>query len=207
MVESVLPGIAEKEIFVSIIIIIARRYAKAISQVGAGQPCFGRDIFEATVTTIVQKAAVIAGPCFLHFRQLGAVGEEDIHFAIVVVIQNSNAAAHGLRKIFAALKVIVGSVGEVGAGGDIGVPGAMGFLRCRGGGCWMRSREKNEQAGYNRRKRRKIHWDLSQHPVYFCCTPGPIGTRLFGTQRDTFTTSKPTRSSWLPPWGFPARHR
>ena len=69
----------------------------------------------------------------LDFRQLGAVGEEDVLPAVAVVIENGHAAAHGLGKVLAAGEVVIGLVAKIRFGRDVDEPNGSRFVPVRGG--------------------------------------------------------------------------
>ena len=124
MVKDVASGVADEQILEAVVIIVAGGNSEAESEVFAEQPGARGDILEGAVAAVAQQAVVESGIGLLHFRQLGAVGEEKIHAAVVVEVEGGHSAAHGLREILPAGEVIVRPISEVGFGSDIGEMGA-----------------------------------------------------------------------------------
>jgi hypothetical protein len=61
----------------------------------------------------MQQATIERRVCLRQFRQFCAVGKEDVHLAIVVIVKNGDASAHRLRKVLATGEIVVRPVAEV----------------------------------------------------------------------------------------------
>src|SRR5437588_233407 len=88
--------ISNVEIFPAVIVEVADGGAKAPTAVP--YPCFRADIGEGAIVIIPVE---LAGVAFVRMKilQRGTVDQEDIHPAVVVVVENCNAAAHGFHDV------------------------------------------------------------------------------------------------------------
>ena len=84
------------------------------------------DILEHSIAFVAEQGIVKLRTGLGEFRELRAVGEVEIHPPIVVEVENGDAAAEGLREVFARGGVAVaGDVREGTSGGDIGEEGPL----------------------------------------------------------------------------------
>src|ERR1022692_273939 len=119
VVQRIASRVAEEQIFVAVVVVVAGSHTEAESEVLAEQAGTRSDILKRAVAAIAEQAIVETRIRLLHFGKLGAVGEEKVHAAVVVEIEGGHSAAHGLREILPAGEVIVRAVSEVGFGSDI----------------------------------------------------------------------------------------
>src|SRR5260370_6216056 len=119
MVKRIFSGVGDEDVRKAIVVVVAYGYAVAEVEMLAGEAGFGGDVFKRSISLVMEQAVVERRAGLLQFRQLGAVAEENVHFAVVVEIQNANASAHGLREILSARVAVVGDVPELGTRGDI----------------------------------------------------------------------------------------
>ena len=87
VVQNISPGATDEQVLVAIVVVVAYRDTEIEVQVLAQQTRLGRDILKSAVVPLFQEAVVVGRVGLLHFRQLRAVGEEDVHLAVVVVIE------------------------------------------------------------------------------------------------------------------------
>src|ERR1035437_6937074 len=122
MVESVPAGIADEYILVAVIVIVCDRNAKAEAEISTVETSLRGNILKSPIPLVAQQAVIVRSRCFIEFRQLGAVGQEQIHQAIVIEVDCSHATAHWLGKILSSREVIVRPVGEGREFGNICEP-------------------------------------------------------------------------------------
>ena len=87
MVERVLACAANEQIFVAIVVVIADGHSEIEVEAIAREARLGGNIFESPVGALLQQTVVIGRVHFLQFGQLGTVGEEEIHAAVVIEIE------------------------------------------------------------------------------------------------------------------------
>ena len=112
MIQRIPPRVADKEVCGSIIIEISGRDPIAKIQLRSREPGFRRHILKCAVSLITQQTVVEGGILFPEFRQPGAIGQVDVHPAVIIKVQNRDTAAHRLLKVFPASEVIVCGVGD-----------------------------------------------------------------------------------------------
>src|SRR5450759_1664389 len=90
-VETVLPPVSDEQVGIPVVVIVAR--ADTFGPAGRGQAEFGGEVGEVAMVVVVVHAV---GP--------GVAGkDEDVQVAIVVVIDEGDAAAGGLDNVVLAL--------------------------------------------------------------------------------------------------------
>ncbi len=119
VIQGVPPGAANEDVLEAVIIVIAHGDAQIVADVFAKEPRFPGHVLERAVSFVAKQAVVERGADFLHLRQLRAVGEEDVHFAVVVVVEDGDAAGHRLHEVLPRRQIVIGDVGELRACGDI----------------------------------------------------------------------------------------
>jgi hypothetical protein len=88
---------ADEDVFVTVVIVIANRDARVVTRAGQTRR-FGH-VREMAVAIVAEQAIEILRRGLLQAANVGAVGEEDIQLAVVVVIEDRDAARHGLRRV------------------------------------------------------------------------------------------------------------
>ena len=152
---------ADEQIFVSVVVVVADCDAEVEIEVRPGEAGFRRDVLKGSVTLLMQQAVVIGGIRLLQFRQAGAVGEEDIQTAVVIVIEDSDSAAHRLWKILAFVEAVVGFIRDFRAWSDIHKSWPLGG--CRGTSCHQSQGQEHASASENkdaRALRRASQWQI-----------------------------------------------
>src|ERR1035438_4365370 len=114
------------ELLVAVVVIVSDGHPEVVVEVGTKEPGFPCYIFESSVAFVAEQAVIVRGIHLLQLWQFGTVGEEDIHFAVLIVVEDRDAAAHGLNEILPASEVVVGNVGKPGARSDVGKVNAPG---------------------------------------------------------------------------------
>ena len=71
------------------------------------QACFFGDVGECAVAVVVKEAIPVLGRILFEGVDIRAVGEEDVGFAIAVVVEDSHASGHRLRSVPARCLVAV----------------------------------------------------------------------------------------------------
>lgn len=142
VVEVVAAEAGDVEVFVAVVVVVTDGYSHVVAD--ALETGFLGDVFEGSVGLLMEEAVPGFGAGFLgdgaFGRRVGegcAVGEEDVEAAIVVVVEESDAGAHGLDEVFfcsvrgLAVEDDVAGLGDVdeGAGGGRGGCGRLGGLR------------------------------------------------------------------------------
>src|SRR5208283_3512309 len=112
---------------------------------------FRRHVLKGAVTLLMQQAVVIGGIRLLQFRQAGPVGEEDIQTAVVIVIEDSDSAAHRLWKILAFFEAVVAFIRDFRAWSDIHKSWPLGG--CRGTSCHQSQGQEHASASENKNAR------------------------------------------------------
>src|SRR4029077_2091917 len=117
--------ISNVEIFPSVVVVVANRQAEAPSTVR--DPGFGAYVGEGAVVIVAVELVgmALAGA---HVFQGGAVDQEDVHPAVVVVIEDGDASAHGLNDV-AFFQAPAGEM-EIDAGGARDVGKGYGACGC-----------------------------------------------------------------------------
>src|ERR1035441_4719153 len=95
MVERVAVHAADEDVLVAVVIVISNGHADIVA--GAGQTGGGRHILEMSLSVIAEKAIGVSGSCLLQATDIGAVGEEDVERAIIVIVEYGDTPGHGLR--------------------------------------------------------------------------------------------------------------
>src|ERR1035438_3836206 len=117
---------ADEKVLVAVVVIVSDGHPEVVVEVGTKEPGFPCYIFESSVAFVAEQAVIVRGIHLLQLWQFGTVGEEDIHFAVLIVVEDRDAAAHGLNEILPASEVVVGNVGKPGARSDVGKVNAPG---------------------------------------------------------------------------------
>src|SRR5271170_1632955 len=93
------------QVFIAVVVVIADRYSHAVAR--ALKPGLFRDIFKCSVGFLMVKTVPIFRASFLRDCALrrrvckgGAIDEEKVKPAIVVIVKKGNARTHGLNEIF-----------------------------------------------------------------------------------------------------------
>ena len=128
MVERVAAVAGDVDIFEAVVVVVADRHAHAVVVLRhSGEAGLFRDIGERAVGVLViepvpELAVGLVGQFAIRHGivDLGAVGEEDVQPSVVVVVEQSDAASHGLDQILVrgggvfVLEVDPGGLGDVG---------------------------------------------------------------------------------------------
>ena len=106
-VEGVPPIARDVEIRESVVVVIADGHAHAVVVPGAGETRRGCHIRETAVAVLPIQPVPIrriptgeVGGEFCGIVQLPAVNQEDVEKAVVVVVEQGHAAAHGFDQVF-----------------------------------------------------------------------------------------------------------
>ena len=88
--------IGDVEVFPAIVVVVADGHSEAPSAMPDAR--LGADVGESAVVIVVVKLAgmALAGA---HVFQRGAVYQENVHPAVVVIVEDSHAAAHGFHDV------------------------------------------------------------------------------------------------------------
>jgi len=114
-----LPVIGEEEILPTVVVIIA--HAHALGPSGIGEPGFGGDVGEGAVAIIVVEPVTGAGRSS---DERAPSENEDIHPAVVVVVEKGAAGGHGFDDVGKAVGLAVDDrLCEAGGLGYIDKPG------------------------------------------------------------------------------------
>src|SRR5260370_14390359 len=140
VIEGVPPSATNEDVFVTVVVVIADGDAKVVAEILAGKPSFLRNVLECAVASVAQQAVIKGWAGLLQLGQLRAIGEEDVHLAVVVEIEDRDAAGHRLRKVLTRGKVVIGVVREFRTWVDIGE------VRPRRGGLRRLKRAKPKQS-------------------------------------------------------------
>jgi len=100
VVKRVLAVVADEQVFVTVVIVIA--YANTLSPSGTRETCLDRDISEGAITVIfeeVTRGLLALGKAF----QTPAVYQENVEPAIVVVVIERYSTACRLQQVFVFL--------------------------------------------------------------------------------------------------------
>src|SRR5579863_8035173 len=85
------------QIHKSIIVVIARGHAHCVAD--AGQACFLGNIGKGSVSVIAKEPVVETGIALLQRWNFCPVRKEDVQEPIIVVVEQRNAAGHGLDRV------------------------------------------------------------------------------------------------------------
>jgi len=116
VVEPVAVHAGDEDVLEAVVVVVAD--GDAVVEAGAGEACAFGDVFEVAVAVILEKAVGVFRGGLLQRPDVGAVGEEDVGMAVVVVVEDGHASGHGLRRValggLGAIEAEVdGAVGEV----------------------------------------------------------------------------------------------
>ena len=87
----------DKDVFISVVVVIADGDADVVA--GSGQAGFFGDVGEVALAVVFEEAVVVLRRILLQSLDVGAVGEEDVELAVVVVVEDSHAAGHGFGRV------------------------------------------------------------------------------------------------------------
>ena len=138
--EGTVAPVGDEEIVEAVIVEIAN--AAAATPPGASDAGFAGDVGKSAVAIVFVETADGAGRGDDLIFETGAVGEEDVEPAVVVVIDESGAATGGFEKVFIALFAAVDGFGaEAGFAGDVDEADAVGCGRDSRGGAGYLAQE------------------------------------------------------------------
>lgn len=112
VVKCISSRIANKDILVAVVVVVGHRNSETVSEVRTAKSGLGGHIFKCSVAPIAQKAVVISARGLLKLRKLRSIGKEQVHPAVVVVVDGCHSTAHGNGKILPSSVPIVGPVRE-----------------------------------------------------------------------------------------------
>ena len=140
VIERVAINAGHEDVFVPVIVVVADGDADVVS--GSGEARFFCHVSEVSVAVVFEEAIGIFRGIFFQRFYVGAVAEEDVKFAVVVVVEDRHAACHGFGRValrsFAAVQLEVdGLVGELDRAVGDGLRQRGGLFRRR---LWMQSR-------------------------------------------------------------------
>ncbi len=127
VIKHVAPGVADKQVGEAVVVVVAGGHAETEPDVLAEQPGARRDVLESAVAAVAEQAIVEARIRLFELRQLGAVGEVEVHAAVVIKIERRDTAAHGLGEVFSAGEIVVAAISEIGLRRDVGEMRPRGF--------------------------------------------------------------------------------
>ena len=84
---------ANEDILVTIVVIVSD--GDAIVETRAGESGLCCNVFEVTVSIVLEEPVGVLGRALLQSRDVGSVGEIDIEVAVVVVVEQGYPAGHG----------------------------------------------------------------------------------------------------------------
>ena len=106
VVERVAMNAADEDVLVAVVVVVANGHAGIVA--GAREARFLGDVLEGAVAVVVKQAVGVFRRSLLKGLDIGAVGEEDIQLAVVVVVEDGDAAGHRLGRValrgFAAIQ-------------------------------------------------------------------------------------------------------
>ena len=148
MVQRVLSVAGQVEVGKAVVIVIADRDADPVVAIASiGQACFFGYVGEAAVWVLAIQAIPVLGVAAVEgfgrmhrICEVTAIDQEDVKQAVVVVVEERDAAAHGLDQIFLGRGGIY--VPEIQAGRVFDIKGRRGRRRRRN----LREMERKNQA-------------------------------------------------------------
>ena len=180
VIERVAAGAANEQVRVPVIIVVAHGHSEIEAQAFARQAGGASHVFEGPVAFVAQQAVVIGRVGFFHLGEFGAVGEEDVHLAILVVVQDADAAAHRLREILTPREIVVSAIAEAGLGRDVGKVRTLGGGAAGAAGGCKPDQAQQEGGGSVAQcaHRRKLDYSLCTRSLLFStgaseARPGP----------------------------------
>ena len=171
--------VGDVKIFPAVVVVIA--HADALAPPGGGESGFDGDIREGAVMIVAVEmtgGGFALGSAF----ESGAIDEEDVGPAVVVVVEDGDASAGGFEDVFFGV-----DAAEYGFGGQAGLLGYVGEVGDAGWSGWlghevgMSAKEENED-GLGMRDEPEMHDALGI--VAVCGEAAPkerIGTGGFAT--------------------------
>src|SRR4029077_747495 len=86
-----------EDIFVSVIVVVADGDPGVVAD--ACEPCLFGDVCERAVSVIVEQPVPVLRRSLLEGGDVSAVRKENVEIAVIVVIEDGDAAGHGLRRV------------------------------------------------------------------------------------------------------------
>ena len=96
-IEPVAMDAADKEVLVAVVVVVADGGGCVVA--AAGQAGLLRDIRKMALAIVGKQPVGVLGRGLLQRSDIGAVGEEDVQVAVVVVVEDRDPAGHGLRRV------------------------------------------------------------------------------------------------------------
>ena len=115
-IEGVAIDAGDEEVGVTVVIVVADGGAHGVA--GAGDARLFGDVGELPIAFVAIEAVPIFGGGLLKGRDVGAVGEVDVGAAVAIVIEDGDAAGHGLDHVLVVGGMVLEHEGESGRGGD-----------------------------------------------------------------------------------------
>ena len=109
VIEVVAVDAADKEILVAVVVVVADGRGDVVAV--AGQSRLFRNVREMALAIIGKQTVRVFGRGLLQRSDIGAVGEEDVQVAVVVVVEDRDPASHGFRRM--ALRRLAGVEREI----------------------------------------------------------------------------------------------
>jgi len=97
VVEPVAVHAGDENVLEAVVVVVAD--GDSVVEAGAGEARAFGDVFEVAVAVVLEEAVGVFRGGLLQRSDVGAVGEEDVEMAVVVVVEDGHAAGHGLRRV------------------------------------------------------------------------------------------------------------
>ena len=142
---------SDVEVGSAVVVVVAHGHSHVVTAI-AEEARWAGHVREHPLAVVVEQAVGEAGPLLLRADarrhgvfQLGAVGEEDVQPSIAVVVENGDAAAHGLDQVLLRGRRALVNKDDPALARDVGEA-----KRLRSLGCHLRgeAREPHETGGH-----------------------------------------------------------
>ena len=97
MIQGVSVDAGYKNVFVAVVIVVADGHSDVITR--TGEPGFFGYVLEVAVAIVFKETIRVLRGTLAKGLDVGAVGEENIQLAIIVVVKNGDPAGHGLGRV------------------------------------------------------------------------------------------------------------